>query len=86
MNCHTDRLHRKRAMQKIFWSRSLLSSTHIGYSSIRMEPVYMLLGHSAGVAAVMALREELPVQDISWKNLQRELRRQKQRIKGFVTN
>ena len=29
-----------------------------------MEPVYMILGHSAGIAAVQAIREKKPVQEI----------------------
>jgi hypothetical protein len=34
-----------------------LSATHVAFSSIRMEPVFMILGQSAGVAASMALKE-----------------------------
>ena len=32
-----------------------VSSTHIAFGSIRMEPVFMVLGQSAGVAASMAI-------------------------------
>lgn len=46
-----------------------VSATHIAYGSIRMEPVYMILGHSAGAAAVQAIREDCAVQDIDRKRL-----------------
>lgn len=54
------------------------SASHVAYSSMRMEPQYMILGHTAGVAADYAVRNEVPVQevDVSW--LQRRLREQRQ--------
>ncbi|MDO6439297.1 FAD-dependent oxidoreductase [Cyclobacterium sp. 1_MG-2023] len=51
-----------------------LSASHIAYGSIRMEPVFMVLGQSAAVAASLALDEGLSVQDLSIKKLQAELR------------
>lgn len=42
-----------------------LSASHIAYGSIRMEPVFMMLGQSAGYAAALAVDGDLPVQDIS---------------------
>jgi hypothetical protein len=50
-----------------------LSATHIAFGSIRMEPVLMLLGQSAAIAADMALKESVPVQDISYPALKAEL-------------
>ena len=41
------------------------SATHIGYASARMEPVFMICGESAGVAADQALAEGVAVQDIN---------------------
>jgi hypothetical protein len=41
------------------------SATHLGYASARMEPVFMICGESAGVAAAQAINEAKPVQDIS---------------------
>jgi hypothetical protein len=43
-----------------------------------MEPVYMIMGHSAGVAAVMALRSAKPVQQIDMQALESKLRSQGQ--------
>lgn len=51
-----------------------LSASHIAYGSIRMEPVYMILGQAAGVAASDALLNEKAVQDVSMDYLQSRLR------------
>jgi hypothetical protein len=51
-----------------------LSASHIAYGSIRMEPVFMVLGQSAAVAASLALDEGQAVQEVSIKKLQGELR------------
>jgi hypothetical protein len=40
------------------------SATHLGYASARMEPVFMICGQSAGIAACHALAEETSVQQI----------------------
>lgn len=50
-----------------------LSSSHIAYGSIRMEPVFMILGQSAAVAARIAVRQGLPVQDVDYDALRPEL-------------
>jgi len=52
-----------------------VSSTHIAFGSIRMEPVGMVLGQSAAFAAALALKGNCPVQQISVKELQDQLRR-----------
>lgn len=49
------------------------SATHIAYASARMEPVFSLVGESAGVAAVHALREQVSVQDVDVQDLQARL-------------
>ncbi len=41
-----------------------LSASHIAYGSIRMEPVFMVLGQSAAIAAVMAIDGAVAVQDV----------------------
>lgn len=52
------------------------SASHVAYSSLRMEPQYMILGHAAGVAASLALKSEKPVQEISVAALQEKLKSQ----------
>ena len=46
-----------------------LSATHIAFGSIRMEPVFMVLGQSAAVAACLAINHDIPVQDIKYSEL-----------------
>jgi hypothetical protein len=50
-----------------------LSATHIAYGSIRMEPVFLLLGQAAAVAATLALREKCSLQDLPYKTLRAAL-------------
>lgn len=50
-----------------------LSCTHVGISSIRVEPTWMILGQSAGIAAAMAAQEMLPVQELSYARLRKRL-------------
>jgi hypothetical protein len=50
-----------------------LSASHIAYGSIRMEPVFMVLGQSAAMASSMAIDENGPVQLINVKKLQEKL-------------
>ncbi len=57
------------------------SATHVGYCTLRMEPVYMILGHAAGVAASIALERDLPVQNVPIAELQRRLVEQGQLIR-----
>lgn len=54
-----------------------LSASHIATCSLRMEPVYMALGHASGLAAAMAVKEGKEVQEINVKTLQDRLRAQK---------
>jgi FAD dependent oxidoreductase len=50
-----------------------LSASHIAYGSIRMEPVFMVLGQSAAVAAGMALDEKVAVQKLNYRRLRPRL-------------
>lgn len=45
------------------------SATHVAYCSLRMEPVYMMLGHAAGNAAHLALAGKTPVQKVDAQTL-----------------
>ena len=55
-----------------------LSASHIAYGSIRMEPVFMILGQSAAAAAVRAIDKKVAVQDISYAELRERLLEDKQ--------
>lgn len=57
-----------------------VSASHIAMTSIRMEPVWMILGESAGVAAAMAVKENLPVQQVSYAGLKEKLVALQQRL------
>jgi hypothetical protein len=50
-----------------------LSASHVAFSSIRMEPVWAMLGHGAGLAAAMAIRGGLSVQDVPTGKLRAQL-------------
>ncbi|MBT3385283.1 MAG: FAD-dependent oxidoreductase [Prolixibacteraceae bacterium] len=50
-----------------------VSSSHIAFGSIRMEPVFMILGQSAAIAACMAIDEEIAVQDVEYEKLKTNL-------------
>ncbi len=52
-----------------------LSASHTAYSSVRMEPQYMMIGQAAGVAAALAIAKHSPVQEISIADLQARLRK-----------
>ena len=50
-----------------------LSASHIAYGSIRMEPVFMILGQSAATAAAQAIDESVPVQKVNYAKLRTRL-------------
>jgi hypothetical protein len=50
-----------------------LSSSHIAYGSIRMEPVFMILGQSAATAACQAIDAGAAVQDLEYGRLAERL-------------
>lgn len=53
-----------------------VSSSHIAFSTIRMEPVYMMLGHAAGLAASISLQQQKSIHDIAYKDLRTRLLKQ----------
>ena len=46
-----------------------VSSSHIAFGSIRMEPVFMILGQSAATAACLAIDDAVAVQDVEYEKL-----------------
>jgi hypothetical protein len=46
-----------------------VSSSHIAFGSIRMEPVFMILGQSAAAAAVLAIDTNASVQEVDYEKL-----------------
>jgi FAD-dependent oxidoreductase family protein len=52
-----------------------LSASHIAFGSIRMEPVFMILGQSAATAAAMAIDTNAAVQEVNVTDLMRRLQR-----------
>jgi hypothetical protein len=55
-----------------------LSCTHVGISSIRVEPTWMILGQSAGIAAALSAKQNLDVQKLPYPALRERLLAQKQ--------
>ena len=55
-----------------------VSSSHIAFGSIRMEPVFMILGQSAATLAAMAIDRKSAVQDVSYEDLKEKLLADKQ--------
>jgi hypothetical protein len=55
-----------------------LSATHVAYGSIRMEPVFMILGQSAGAAASLAIDRKVAVQAVPYPELQKKLQADRQ--------
>lgn len=54
-----------------------MSATHVAYGTIRMEPVYMILGQASGVAASIAIDDKTGVQQVAIDKLQAKLKAQK---------
>lgn len=55
-----------------------VSSSHIAFGSIRMEPVFMILGESAATAAALAIDDKTTVQDVPYAKLREVLLKDKQ--------
>jgi hypothetical protein len=53
-----------------------VSGTHVGFSTLRMEPCWMALGQAAGIAASLSIEAGVPVRDVDVARLQDELIRQ----------
>ena len=57
-----------------------LSATHVAYSSIRVEPTWMAIGQSAGIAAALAAKEGVSVQTLDYGRLRARLLAQNQAL------
>ncbi len=55
-----------------------ISSSHIAFGSVRMEPVFMIMGQSAAAAAVLAIDQNIAVQDVPYEDLKNVLTERKQ--------
>ncbi|MDZ7605488.1 MAG: FAD-dependent oxidoreductase [Cyclobacteriaceae bacterium] len=55
-----------------------ISSSHIAFGSVRMEPVFMILGQSAAAAAVLAIDQNIAVQEVPYADLESVLKSRKQ--------
>lgn len=54
---------------------SAISASHVAFASVRMEPVFMMLGEAAGHAARIALEANVDVQAVDYETLRKELTR-----------
>ncbi|MBN1558787.1 FAD-dependent oxidoreductase [candidate division KSB1 bacterium] len=57
-----------------------ISCSHIAFGSIRMEPVFMILGQSAATAAALAIEDDCAVQDVAYDKLEKRLVADQQRL------
>lgn len=58
-----------------------ISSSHIAFGSLRMEPTFMILGQSSGTAASIAIEQDISVQEVNYqKDLRPRLLQDKQRL------
>jgi carbamoylphosphate synthase small subunit len=52
------------------------SATHVAYSTLRMDPQYMIIGQAAAMAAKLAIDRNCAVQDVDTRALAQLLRAQ----------
>lgn len=57
-----------------------MSASHVGYGSVRMEPVFMILGQASGTAAAIVIDENVDVQNVPYAKLRERLVADKQII------
>lgn len=50
-----------------------MNESYIAFGSIRMEPVFMILGQSTGAAAVIACKNRSSVQDVNYEELLKQV-------------
>jgi hypothetical protein len=62
-----------------------LSASHTAFSSIRMEPVFMVTSQSAATAACQAIEEGVPVQRVDYTKLRARLLQDRQVLEWKIT-
>ncbi|WP_040763524.1 FAD-dependent oxidoreductase [Novipirellula maiorica] len=62
-----------------------LSASHMAFGSIRMEPVFMVLGQSSATAAIQAIRDKQPLHEIDYEKLREQLISDKQVLDWIPT-
>lgn len=60
-----------------------VSGSHIGFSTLRMEPCWMAMGQAAGIASALAIEEKVKVQNVDIEQLQSALLDQKATLMYF---
>lgn len=60
-----------------------VSGSHIGFSTLRMEPCWMAMGQAAGIASALAIEEKVKVQNVDIEQLQSVLLDQKATLMYF---
>lgn len=63
-----------------------ISASHIAFGSLRMEPVFMILGQTAAIAAAQAIDDNVKIQDINYTKLAQSLIKFKQILKVQLDN
>jgi hypothetical protein len=66
-------ISRSNECQNVFCTFAL-SASHVAFASCRMEPVFMMTSHAAGVAAAFAIDDNVAVQELSYARLAAQLR------------
>ena len=59
------------------------SATHVGFSTLRMEPCWMALGQAAGIAAALAIEQNKSVKELDIEDIQEELLKEKTTLMYF---
>ena len=86
MNRDIDSHETSRAARRLAWFvvallvPVALSCTHVGISSLRIEGAWMVIGQGAGVAAALAAKQGVTVQDLPYAKLRERLLAQKQAL------
>ena len=70
---HLGTILPKKAECKNLIVSSAVSSSHIAFGSIRMEPVFMILGQSSGTIAAMAIDKKIGLHDLKYDEIRKRL-------------